>query len=152
MLTAWISSLLRFNAVSWLLNQVLSMGLLVIVILFQPEFRRALEQLGRSRFLRKVFGLSVRREDEARVDQPVAEIVRAMNSMARKKIGALIIIERHTGLGDVIESGTVVDAEISASTRRRAYSRCRRTPPSAGNSARATVQPSALPRRRTPSR
>ena len=113
LLTAWISSLLRFSAVSWLLNQILSMGLLVIVILFQPEFRRALEQVGRSRILRKVFGLSGRHE-EVRVDQPVSEIVRAMTNMARKKIGALIIIERHTGLGDVIESGTTVDAQISA--------------------------------------
>ena len=113
LVTAWISSALRFSAVSWLLNQILSMGLLVIVILFQPEFRRALEQLGRSRFLRKVFGLSGRHE-EARVDEPVAEIVRAMTNMSRKKIGALIIIERHTGLGDVIESGTTVDAQISA--------------------------------------
>ena len=114
LVTAWISSLLRFSAVSWLLNQILIMGLLVIVILFQPEFRRALEQLGRSRLLRKMFGLSGSRREEARVDQPVAEIVRAMTNMARKRIGARIIIERHTGLGDVIESGTTEDAEISA--------------------------------------
>ena len=110
---AWLASALHLNAVSWLLTQIISMGLLFIVILFQPEFRRGLEQIGRSRFMRRVFGLPGKQKPE-RVEENVSEIVRAMSSMSRKKIGALIIIERHTGLGDVIESGTRVDAEISA--------------------------------------
>ncbi len=114
LVTAWLSGMLRFNALTWLLNQIISMGLLVLVILFQPEFRRALEQIGRSRFMRRVIGFSTRRQEAEQVEQPVAEIVRAMGDMARKKIGALIVVERHTGLGDVIESGTRVDAEISA--------------------------------------
>ena len=111
---AWISSALRFSAVSWLLNQIISIGVLVLVILFQPELRRGLDQLGRSKFMRQVFGLSGGRQSAGKVDEPVAEIVRAMSDMARKKIGALIIIERSTGLEDIIESGTRVDAEISA--------------------------------------
>ena len=111
---AWLSSMLRFSAVSWLLNQIISMGLLVLVILFQPEFRRGLDQLGRSKFMRRVFGVNVRKKEAEQVERPVTEIVRAMNDMARKRIGALIVIERLTGLGDVIESGTHVDAEISA--------------------------------------
>ncbi len=114
LLLAWLSSALRISAVSWLLNQILSMGLVVLVILFQPEFRRALDQLGRSKLMRRLFGLnspgSVEEED---VERPVTEIVRAMTNMARKKIGALIVVERVTGLGDVIETGTRVDAEIS---------------------------------------
>ena len=115
LVTAWVSNILRFNAVTWLLNQIISMRLLVVVILFQPEFRRGLEQIGRSKFMRRMIDLSSRRDEKAEnVEQPVAEIVRAMCDMARKRIGALIIIERHTGLGDVIESGTRVDAEISA--------------------------------------
>ena len=113
LIMAWLAGALRFNAVSWLLNQLISMGLVVLVILFQPEFRRGLDQLGRSKLLRRLFGHGSG-EKEARADQPVAEIVRAMSDMSRKRIGALIIIERHTGLGDVIESGTRVDAEISA--------------------------------------
>ena len=111
---AWVCSALRFNAVSWLLNQIISMGVLVLVILFQPELRRGLDQLGRSKLMRRVFGLPTTRQSGEKVDEPVAEIVRAMSDMARKKIGALIIIERNTGLGDIIESGTRVDAEISA--------------------------------------
>ena len=111
---AWLSSALHLSAVSWLLTQIISMGLLFIVILFQPEFRRGLEQIGRSKLIRRFLGLPGKQQPAERVEAPVAEIVRAMSSMARKKVGALIIIERHTGLGDVIETGTRVDAEISA--------------------------------------
>ena len=89
------------------------MGLLFIVILFQPEFRRGLEQIGRSKMMRRLVGLPNRQTPE-RVEENVSEIVRAMSNMSRKRIGALIVIERHTGMGDVIESGTRVDAEISA--------------------------------------
>lgn len=111
---AWLSSALRLNAVSWLLNQIISMGLLVLVILFQPELRRGLDQLGRSRLMRRVFGANVNNRESGQIERPVEEIIRAINNMARKKIGALIVIERVTGLGDVIETGTYVDAEISA--------------------------------------
>lgn len=111
---AWLSSVLRFSAVSWLLNQIISMGLVVIVILFQPEFRRGLDQLGRSKLVRRAFGLSGQKAKAEEVERPVTEIVRAMSDMAFKKIGALIVIERNTGLGDVIETGTHVDAEITA--------------------------------------
>ena len=110
---AWLANALQLSAVSWLLTQVISMGLLFVVILFQPEFRRGLEQIGRSKLMRRVIGLPGKEKPE-RVEESVQEIVRAMSDMSRKRIGALIIIERHTGLGDVIETGTRVDAEISA--------------------------------------
>ena len=110
---AWLSGALHLSAINWLLTQIISMGILFIVILFQPEFRRGLEQIGRSKLMRRMIGLPGKQNTE-RVEEDVSEIVRAMSSMARKKIGALIIIERHTGLGDVIESGTRVDAKISA--------------------------------------
>lgn len=114
LLMAWAADVLRINAVGWLLNQIISMGFLVIVIVFQPELRRALEQLGRSKIIRKVFGISAKPQKEERVEQNVSEIVRALSNMSRKKIGALVVFERQTGLGDVIESGTRVGAEISA--------------------------------------
>ena len=109
---AWLANALHLSAVSWLLTQIISMGLLFVVILFQPEFRRGLEQIGRSRMMRRLIGLPSKQNPE-RVEENVAEIVRAMSNMSRKRIGALIVVERHTGLGDVIESGTRVDAQIS---------------------------------------
>lgn len=110
---ALVSDALEIVALNWLLQQILSVGVVVLVIVFQPELRRILEQLGRSKFARKLFG-SPKKQRNAMMEQHVAEIVKALNNMSRKKIGALIVIERSTKLGDIIESGTVVDAEISS--------------------------------------
>ena len=110
---ALISDALEMNAVSWVLQQIISVGVVGVVIVFQPELRRVLEQLGRSKLARQLFG-SQKRQRNTQMEQHVTEIVKALNDMSRKKIGALIVIERSTKLGDVIESGTVVDAEISS--------------------------------------
>jgi len=109
---AWIADALQISAVSWILQQIISMGFLAIVIVFQPELRRALDQIGRTKWTRQVFSTNKKHRTE-QTERHVSEIVRALNNMSRKKIGALIVFERSTGLGDVIESGTVVDAEIS---------------------------------------
>lgn len=112
LILAWISDALQISAVNWLLQQVISMGLVFIVVVFQPELRRALDQLGRSKLTRQMFSTS-KKQKSGNTEHHVSEIVRALSNMSRKKIGALIVFERSTGLGDVIESGTVVDAEIS---------------------------------------
>jgi len=110
---ALLSDALGINAVSWVLQQIISVGVVIVVIVFQPEIRRVLEQLGRSKIARRVFG-SPKRSRNVQMEQHVSEIVKALNDMSRKKIGALIVIERSTKLGDVIDSGTIVDAEISS--------------------------------------
>lgn len=112
LILAWISDALQISAVNWLLQQIISMGVVVLVIVFQPELRRALDQLGRSKLTRQMFSKGKKQRSD-NTEQHVSEIVRALSNMSRKKIGALIVFERSTGLGDVIESGTVVDAEIS---------------------------------------
>lgn len=112
LILTWLSGVLEISALNWLLQQVLSMGFLAIVIVFQPELRRALDQLGRSKLTRQMFS-TAKKQKSSNTEHHVSEIVRALNNMSRKKIGALIVFERSTGLGDVIESGTVVDAEIS---------------------------------------
>ena len=110
---ALVSDALEINATSWILQQIISVGVVVVVIVFQPEIRRILEQLGRSKIARQLFG-SPQKQRNAQMELHVSEIVKALNDMSRKRIGALIVIERSTKLGDVIESGTVVDAEISS--------------------------------------
>lgn len=112
LIITWASEILQLSALSWLLQQLLSTGIIVIVIVFQPELRRVLNQLGRTGWAKKLFA-SNRQQDTKKTEQQVSEIVRAMVNMSRKHIGALIVFERNTGLGDVIESGTVVNAEIS---------------------------------------
>ena len=108
-----ISDVLEINALNWLLEQIIGVGVVVICIVFQPELRRVLEQLGRSKIARRLFG-SPKRQRNTQMELHVSEIVKALNDMSRKRIGALIVIERSTKLGDVIESGTMVDAEISS--------------------------------------
>ena len=106
-----ISSLCGLKSLNWLLVAVLQNGALVLVILFQPELRKALERMGRSRILTK----SSRRKsiDEER-DTVIAEIVQTVVDLSRRRVGALLVFERQTGLEDVIETGTRLNAEVSA--------------------------------------
>jgi diadenylate cyclase len=98
----------RLSALSWLLQQILPLGPVAIVILFYPELRHALEEVGRLGFWGKGFtGLD--RED---LSSMVSEIVLAAESLSDKKIGALMVLERATGLSDSIETGTLINAEV----------------------------------------
>ena len=110
-LITWLSELLQLSAVNWLLTQVLNMGVLVLVVLFQPELRRGLEKIGRSKLMNNLMpGVKGEVSDE----NVISELVRALTNMSKKRIGALIVFERKTGLKDIIDSGTMVDAMISA--------------------------------------
>jgi len=105
-----ISSLMGLKSLNWLLVAILQNGALVLVILFQPELRKALERMGRSRILTKG---NRRNVDEER-DTVIAEIVQTVVDLSRRRVGALLVFERQTGLEDVIETGTRLDAEVSA--------------------------------------
>lgn len=104
-----ISYLLKLDMLYFILNKTLTIGVLSVVIIFQPEIRRALEHLGRSAFDEN-HNISDVRQREAVVD----EIVTAVENLAETKTGALIAIEQGTGLGEVLASGTIIDAVISS--------------------------------------
>jgi len=104
-----LSSLLGLNTLGWLMEQVMTWGVLAILIIFQPELRRALEQLGRgSLFSRN----NIPEEDEQ--EHLVEEIVKASAYMAKRRIGALISIEKGTGLSDYIETGIPLGSHITS--------------------------------------
>lgn len=105
-----ISDVLNLTMLNLILNETLTIGVLSIVIIFQPEIRRALEHLGRTAFTEKHLLL----EDDKVMDKVVTELVNAVDNLARTKTGALIAIEQKTGLNDVIASGTEIDAIISS--------------------------------------
>lgn len=105
-----LSNLLGLTSLNWLILAVLQNGALVLVILFQPELRKALERMGRSR----LFVKGNRRNDEETRDNVISEILQTAKDLSRRKVGALIVFERRTGLEDVIETGTRLNAEISA--------------------------------------
>ena len=103
------SNLLGLTTLNWLLMAVLKNGALVLVILFQPELRKALEQMGRGAIIDKK-----RREVPDDQEHIITEIIQCLTDLSRRRVGALIVFERKTGLKDVIETGISIDAEISA--------------------------------------
>lgn len=108
LITAWLSSLLRLQTVSWLLNYVVNSGVIALVIVFQPELRRALERLGRGRLLDTL----TRTYSGSDTEQ---EITRALLNLSKQRVGALIAIQRTVALEDILETGTRVDGIVSAS-------------------------------------
>lgn len=105
----WLSDILQLNVVNWMLQQFINTGVIVMVILFQPELRKALEQIGRTSLISPSQLRAQRSADDC-----VTELVQAMSNMSRKRIGALIIIEQKTGLREFADTGTALDADISA--------------------------------------
>ena len=105
-----LSNVLGLTSLNWILMSVLQNGALVLVILFQPEFRKALERMGRSRIITKGNHRSM--DDDA--ETIIEEIIQTVVDLSRRRVGALIVFERKTGLQDVVETGTQLNAEISA--------------------------------------
>lgn len=109
-----LSSWFHLNVLQYLLENTLQIGFLALIIIFQPELRRALEEVGRSRF-GKLFGSSNPRNREYGEDNvAIEEIVRASGILAMNKTGALIVIERSTKLGEIIKTGIPLNADMSA--------------------------------------
>ena len=105
-----ISEILEMRAMSFLLSNVVQVGLIALVILFQPELRAALEKVGSSSF--KTFKNTISKDKEHAKGDNIANICQAVSELAREYTGALIIIERNTPLGDIIKTGTVINADI----------------------------------------
>lgn len=108
-LASWCSDLLGLTALNWVLQNVLSNGAVVLVILFQPELRKALEQLGRGAIHK-----SSRAEDMEDNESIVQEITNCLLNLSRRRVGALIVFEQRIGLKDIVETGTPLNAHISA--------------------------------------
>jgi len=108
LLIVGISDLMGLTALNWLLMNIVSNGAVVLVVLFQPELRKALEQIGRGTVLDK------NREDKSEEARIVDEVIKCLTNLSRRRVGALIVFEQKTGLQDVIETGITIDAQISS--------------------------------------
>lgn len=104
-----VSSLLHLTTLNWILNKTITIGVLSFVIIFQPEIRKALEHIGRSAFTDKHI-----LEDEEIIEEVITEVTNAVENLSKSRTGALIVIEQTTGLGDIVATGTKIDAEISS--------------------------------------
>lgn len=109
-LITWISGLLNLNIVHSVLTAFLPSGVIALVVIFQPEIRRALEQLGTNK-LTNFFGME--KSLEARTRENIYKIVIAVEEMAKTKTGALIVIQRDISLSDIVATGIEMDSEIS---------------------------------------
>ncbi len=105
----FLSDVFDLYTLNWLLEGTLTLGVIALIIVFQPELRRGLEYIGRSKFIKKQFGEMSK--DKAK--SITSTIIKAVDYFSVNKIGALIIIERETTLNDIIESGTEMDAVIT---------------------------------------
>ncbi len=108
-LTLQISGILQFQVVHWILQKTMTLGIMALLIVFQPELRRALEQIGRTKFFIKDSASPKKKT----IDNIVAEIKAAVTAMSKTKTGALIVFERGTGLNEIIRTGTYLDAILS---------------------------------------
>ncbi|GLB62074.1 diadenylate cyclase CdaA [Cytobacillus sp. NCCP-133] len=99
----------HLQTLGWMMEQVLLWGFLAIIIIFQPELRRALEQLGRGRFFSRTGN-----QEEENQEKLIESIAKAVDYMAKRRIGALISVERDTGMGDYVETGIQLDSKISS--------------------------------------
>ncbi len=106
---------LQLTAMSFLLRNLLTLGVTALVVVFQPELRRALEQMGRVRIGLSMFtpGSMDADEQERRWRAAISAICDSTSSLSRQKIGALIVIEKETKLGEIIKTGTIIDADPS---------------------------------------
>lgn len=103
------SGWLHLYTLNWILKSVMTLGVVALVVIFQPELRRGLEYVGRSKMVKSAFG----QYDKEKAKDMTAQFVRAVSDFSANKVGALIILERETALTDIAESGTVLNAEIT---------------------------------------
>ncbi len=108
------ASVMQMSTITWIINRIGQMAVIAMIIIFQPELRRALEQLGSRNILTGLFVSENGRAKEEYTDSTVNEIVRAAYMMGKVKTGALIVIEREVPLNDIEQTGIAVDGIVTS--------------------------------------
>ena len=109
LIIAWLTGEMNLHTVNYILNQVLAVGVLAVIILFQPELRRMLDRLGNVR-LRSILGLTEPTQD---LDPIISQTVAACEVMSRERVGALIVFTREARLEEYFKTGTQIDGHVS---------------------------------------
>jgi diadenylate cyclase len=107
---SYVSSAVGLNALNYVVSKTIEVGLIALVVVFQPELRRALERLGGS----SLRGFLTPKVSAGEAEKMIEEVVSACRTMSRQKIGALMVFERKSNLDEYFKTGTVVDATLSA--------------------------------------
>ena len=108
------AAIMQFDVILWIIRNTLSVGIIALVIIFQPELRRALEDLGRRNLFPKFISLSESDDNNRFSDRTIEELIKASFELARNKTGALVVIEKNSSLIEYEKSGIPVDALVSS--------------------------------------
>ena len=109
-IATWVSGILKLHILNYILSAIMNWGVILIIIIFQPEIRRGLEQLGTNKFT-KFFGMD--NDISTKTKEDIYKIAIAATELAKTKTGALIVIERDIKIKDIISTGVVIDGEVS---------------------------------------
>lgn len=111
----WLfAAIFELNTILWIFRNTISVGIIAIIIIFQPELRKALEQLGNRNFIASLFDSGSNEKRERFSAKTTNELVKATFEMAKNKTGALIVIEQNVGLEDYERTGIPIDAMITS--------------------------------------
>lgn len=108
-----ISTWLNFTVINYILRNIMQVGLFMVVVIFQPELRSILEKVGHSK-VGKLIDFSAIQMNDEKIEKVIGELVSATVNLSQTKTGALIVLERETKLGDVGDTGAILNAEITA--------------------------------------
>ena len=111
---ALLAALFRWNTILWILDKSGAIAVTALVIIFQPELRKALEQLGSRNLISELFSFDDNRENQGFSDRTVNEIVKATFEMAKVKTGALMVIERNVSLKEIERTGIEINGLVSS--------------------------------------
>ena len=109
-IATWISGLLNLKILNWILTGIMNLGVIAIIVIFQPELRRALEQLGTNKFT-QFFGID--KDLATKTKEDIYKVVIAATELSKTKTGALIVMERDIKIQDIIATGIPMGAEVS---------------------------------------
>lgn len=109
-IATWVSGLLNLKILNWILTGIMNVGVIAVIVIFQPELRRALEQLGTNK-ITKFFGID--KNLETRTKEDIYKVVIAATELSKTKTGALIVLERDIKIQDIIATGIPMGAEVS---------------------------------------
>ena len=107
-----LSGIFELRILNWFLTIFTTYGVIALIVIFQPELRRVLEQLGTNKFT-KFFGIGLEKSLETKTKEDIYKVVTAAKELSNNKVGGLIVIERDIQLDDVMDTGVKIDAEVS---------------------------------------
>lgn len=107
-----VSQLVKLHTVNYLLSSAMQLGVVALIVVFQPELRRALEQVGRTS-MGKWFNFDEHAED-VEIEKVISEITNSCTAMSKSRIGALIVLEREIKIGDIVGTGITLNADVSS--------------------------------------